>query len=88
MANRPQTGRQCRLDLPRQRPEEAGRANESPLSARRFATHSQRRRHPEPYRAAAGLPESPPPTAVLTIALYRSASALAFSESSMLTMMW
>src|SRR5438132_4675255 len=76
-----------RLDQRRQRSKESGRPDEPPLVSRGLATDGRANRH-RLYPAAAGLPELAPPTAVLTSTLYRSASALAFSESSMLTMMW
>src|SRR6266851_6718675 len=87
MADLLQAERKTSDDLPRQRSEKSGGAYEPTLAPRALATRRGRCRQAR-YRAAAGVPDSPPLTAVLTIALYRSASALAFSESSMLTMMW
>jgi len=87
MADPLQADRESRLDPRGQRSEKSGGANEPTLAPRGLASHRGRCGQPR-YRAGAGVPDSPPLTAVLTIALYRSASARAFSESSMLTMMW
>src|SRR5438067_3489417 len=64
-----QACRKRRRDQWGQRPEKAGRPNESPFSVRGLTSHRGPSRHLVPYRVAAGVPDSSPLTAVLTIAL-------------------
>src|SRR5207244_4755434 len=64
-----QAGRKRRLHQRGQRPEKAGRPYESPFSVRGLTSRRGPRRHLMPYVVAAGVPDSSPPMAVLTLPL-------------------